>query len=327
MRGHEDPRGGWGRARACPVLFAASQPARRGNLLRSGQPGHRRGRRLPARRAGRHRRDRGPGRDPPRRPDGGRAGAAALARHRRRVHQARPADLRSHAAGGADRVVESVLEGVLPAPQHPDGRGGRVPDRRGGAQGHQAVRLSGRAQGGRPRRRQGRAHHRDRRGRGAGAPALLPGAGLRRGGRSHHRRGVPAGAGVLVPRPVRRRGGRAPADGARLQEGLRRRPRPEHRRHGSPLAGGRPERRDGFAGPEGHPLADAARPAGRGTLVPRRALRRADAHGVGPEGPRVQRAFRRPGNGSHPSARDVRHGRRPAWPPRRAASRASCRSR
>ena len=203
---HEDPRRGRGRARACPVLVAAPKPPRRGDLLRAGQPRHRRGRRLPAGFSGRHRRDRRPGRDPPRGPDGRRAGAAALARDRRRVRQARPADLRTDAPGGADRVVEGVLQGVLPAPQHPDGRGERLPDRRGGAQGHQEVRLPGRAQGGRPRRRQGRAHHRERRGRRAGAAPVLPGARLRRRGRPDHRRGVPARAGVLVPRALRRRG-------------------------------------------------------------------------------------------------------------------------
>ena len=132
---------------------------------------------------------------------------------------------------------------------------------------------------------------------------------------------------VLVPRALRRRGGRSPPDGARLQEGLRRRPRPEHRRHGRALAGRRSERRDRLAGAEGHPLADAARPPGRGALVPRRALRRADAHGVGPEGPRVQRALRRPGDGGHPAARHVRHGRRPDGHGPGEASRASCRSR
>ena len=50
-------------------------------------------------------------------------GAAALARDRRRVHQARAADLRSDAPGRADRDLQGLLQGVLPPPQHPDGRG------------------------------------------------------------------------------------------------------------------------------------------------------------------------------------------------------------
>jgi phosphoribosylamine--glycine ligase len=94
---------------------------------------------------------------------------------------------------------------------------------------------------------------------------------------------------------------------------------PEHRRNGSALARGRAERRDGVAGPEGHPVADVPRSPGRGPLVPRRPLCRPHGHRRRPEGPRVQRAFRGSGDGGHPAARDVRHGRRA---PRRLARRA-----
>src|SRR5687767_7966974 len=96
----------------------------RGDLLRPGKSRHRRGRRLPAgffRRDLRAHRDR---REAPDRPDGRRTRGPPLARHRRRVREARPSHLRAEPPRGADRVVQGLREGVLRPPRNPHGRVG-----------------------------------------------------------------------------------------------------------------------------------------------------------------------------------------------------------
>jgi hypothetical protein len=127
---------------------------------------------------------------------------------------------------GADRVLEGLREGVFQAPQHPDRRVGDLFLRE---QARKAIKEYGfpvvlKADG-----LAGGQGVLDRR-----VPTRTPSApcrlffqerGLRRRRRPDRRGGVPPRAGVLVPRAVRRRGLRAAADGARLQEGLRRRPR------------------------------------------------------------------------------------------------------
>ena len=307
---HENPRDRRRRARARPLLVAPPKPRGRGDLLRAGQSRHRRGGGLPSGLGLGHRRDRGARREAPRRPDGRGARAAAVARHRGRVHQARAPDLRAHAPGGADRVVQGFLQGILLAAQHPDGRGDRLPVRRRGAK--RAIKQYG-------------------------FPVVLKADGLA-GGKGvliiesaedaeralrlffQERVFGAAGDRVIVEEFLRGQESsflalfdgsdlRAAPDGPRLQEGLRRRPRAEHRRHGRALARGGLERRHGLAGAPGHPLADLPRPPGGGPGLPRRSLRRTDGHGVRPQGPRVQRPVRRSRNGSHPAARDLRHGR------------------
>ena len=95
------------------------------------------------------------------------------------------------------------------------------------------VRLSGRAQGRRPRRRQGRRHRRRSRGR-RSAPSSTA-MGERRfgaaGDRARDRR-VPDRSRGVVLRRLRRRARAADRHGAGSQADLRRRPRAEHRRHG-----------------------------------------------------------------------------------------------
>ena len=276
MAPHENPGRRRRRARARARVVSPPQPARRGDLLRARESRHRRGRRLHS--------------------DRGRATSSRSPTSPGKLHvdltvigPELPLSLGivdefikrqlpifgPDAPGRADRVVEGVRQGVLQAARHPDRRFGDLLLRGAGAQGDQALRFPGRPQGGRARRRQGRPDRRVRRGRGARAPPLLPGARLRRRRRPDRRRGVPARPGGVVPRPVRRRGLRAAADRARLQEGLRRRPRSEHRRHGRALARRGPERRGRLAGAQGHPVADVPRPAGGGPRLPGRPVRRA----------------------------------------------------
>ena len=96
-------------------------------------------------------------------------------------------------------------------------------------------RLPGRRQGRRPRRRQGRDH---RQGRGRGARrgrGHARGEVVRRRRRGRRRRGAPRRQRGLAARPLRRRDRRAPRPRPGLQAHLRRRPGPEHRRHGELL--------------------------------------------------------------------------------------------
>ena len=81
---------------------------------------------------------------------------------------------------------------------------------------------------------------------------------------------------------------------------------PEHRRHGRLLArADRHPRADG-AGRARDPRPRRPRPEARPAAVPRRPLRRPDAHQPGAEGPRVQRPLRRPRVPGRPDAAQVR---------------------
>ena len=117
---------------------------------------------------------------------------------------------------------------------------------------------------------------------------------LRPGRRPPDHRGAARRPGGQRPGPHRR-----PHDHpARIEPGLQARLRPrrraQYRRHGGILADQRAHPRADGAGRArdpgpGDPRLEASPPA-----VPRRALRRADAHQPGPEGPRIQRPVRRP---------------------------------
>ena len=130
-----------------------------------------------------------------------------------------------------------------------------------------------------------RRARRSRRSSSSGASATGP----------RRRRGVPRGRGALAARAVRRRARRAAGAGAGLQAHLRRRRGPNTGGMGaySPVPGVDARARRG----------DRARRstsrwstscADRGTPVPRRPLRGADAHRRRAAGARVQRALRRP---------------------------------
>ena len=109
------------------------------------------------------------------------------------------------------------------------------------------------------------------------------------------------------------------------QAGLRRRHRPEHRRHGRLLPGPAGRRRDAALDRGARPGADGPRHEACAAAVPRRALRRADDHQPGPEGAGIQRPLRRSrvpaaadAAEDRPARRAGGDGRRPARPDRAA---------
>ena len=83
------------------------------------------------------------------------------------------------------------------------------------------------------------------------------------------------------------------AAGPGSQAGLRRRHRPEHRRHGRLLPGPAGRRRHAAPDRGARAGADGPRHEARPAAVPRRALCRADDHQPGPEGAGIQRPLRR----------------------------------
>ncbi len=90
--------------------------------------------------------------------------------------------------------------------------------------------------------------------------------------------------------------------GARPQAPVRRRPGPEHRRHGRLLAAAGPRRRRRRARPRDGPPSDPRRDGPPRDPVPRLPLRRSDAHGRWPGPARVQRPAWRPGGAGDPAA-------------------------
>ncbi len=321
MRPDEDARRGRRGAGARALLVAREELRGRRDLLRAGQSGHRRGRRLPARLVGGNRRDRGVRREAANRPDGRRTRGPPLARDRGRIRQARASDLRSEPPRRPDRIFESLRQGVLRAARDSDRRGRRLQLRGRSACGDRPFRISGRFEGGRPGRRKGRLDARLAGRRRKGARTHLRRAGLRRRGGPRPDRGVPDRPRSLFSRHLRRRIRDPSADRARLQEGVRRRPRAEYRRDGRALARRRSRRRGLFERPPRDHLAHAPRARGGGPAVPGSPLRRAHGHGSGTEGPGVQRPVRRPRDRGDPAAHRLRHGRGPpARLPRKASS-------
>ena len=153
------------------------------------------------------------------------------------------------------------------------------------------------------------------------AVAMLTDEDLRRRRQRDPRRGVHGGRGALALRAHRRHARHPDAPGAGPQAAARRRPRPEHRRHGRVRAGlhrherGRSTRRWSASS---RPTLAALRDARH--ALHRAALRGADAHRAGAARRRVQRALRRPGDGGDPPPARERSPRAPARD-RRAASR------
>ena len=115
--------------------------------------------------------------------------------------------------------------------------------------------------------------------------------------RRDRRRGAPRGPGGIRAGRVRRRDGRSTSSGAGLQARPRRRPGPEHRRHGlvcaRPWHRRRRDRRDRRP-PSTRPCC-ASWHAGGSPFVGH-ALRGAHAHSGGAAGARVQLPVRRPGD-------------------------------
>ena len=176
-----------------------------------------------------------------------RARGAARRGARRRAPVGRDPGLRPVPGGGRDRGLEDLRQG-----DH--GGGGRAD----GGDARRAGRAV-RAQGGRPRRGQGRRRLPDAgRGRGGARRARRP----RRPARG---RGAARRARDLGLRDLRRRHGACAAGGAGLQAIAGRRPRPEHRRHGLVRAGSRLRRRRASSGSSTSPAArssPSSRPAG-----------------------------------------------------------------
>ena len=217
-----------------PGLENRAKPPRRAGLRRPGQRRHR-----PGRRKRRDRRHRLPGPDrvcqaERRRPDRRRARGPAGRRHRRRLRAGGPSRSSAPRKAAAELEASKVFcKDLLRNGRCAHGRLPDVPRRRRALQ--FLARARGRADGGQGRRagrRQGRDRLRQpRRGRRRGR-ADRPAAGLRR-------RGRPAGDRGTARRPGGQRAGdhRRPDDrhapaGPGPQAGLRRRHRPEHRRHG-----------------------------------------------------------------------------------------------
>ena len=197
-----------------------------------------------------HRRDRRPGGEAPRRPDGRRA-RSCRSRSGSRTSSSSASSRSSGPRGSrrrsSPRKSSRRSSSGATRSRPPTRRSASPPTRRGERSRSSASRSSSRPTVW-PAGRAFSIIDSDGRGR-AGAPPLLPGARLRRRRRPGARRGVPARTGGLVPGALRRRGLRPAADRPRLQEGLRRRPRAEHRRDGRALAGRRPERGERLAGP------------------------------------------------------------------------------
>ncbi len=283
------------RARARARLETSPEPARERAALRPGEPGD--GPDLHARshRGLGHRRARQLRPGQPDRPRRGRPRAAAHARDRRRAGAARDPRVRADRGGGDARVEQGLLQGVHAAPRHPDGglRGLHRLGRRARLPREPRGPLPPRREGGRTCRRQGGRRLRGARAGPRGRARDHGRAGARRRGRAARDRGVPRGPRGLVLRALRRRRFRPPGHLPGLQAGARRRPRPQHRRHGLLL----PER---LRGRSDRPLrartgrrSDAGRPCRRGAPLPRRALRRPHAHAPGAARARVQRPVRR----------------------------------
>ena len=199
--------------------------------LRARQPRHRGGRGLPAGLLRRHRRDRRPRREAPRRPDGRRA-PSCPSRSASRT-SSRSASCRS----SVPRAWPRRSSPPRSSPRSSSGgttsplRGHDLLLRRRGAQGHQALSASRSCsrRTGWPAARACSSSSRTRRPSGRCACSSRSGSSAPRATGSSSRSSC-AGQEASFLGALRRRGRRAAADRPRLQEGLRRRPRPQHGR-------------------------------------------------------------------------------------------------
>ena len=116
---------------------------------------------------------------------------------------------------------------------------------------------------------------------------------LRCGRRRGRDRGVPGRRGGELLRPGRRHARPAARRGAGPQARLRRRHRPQHRRHGRLLAGAGDDRRDDPPHHGRDHLADRARHGRARHALQGRAVCRPDDHRGRPQADRIQRALRR----------------------------------
>ena len=239
--------GGGGREHALAWKLAQS-PGLGRMIAAPGNPGIARARPL---RAGQGHRDRRPRRARAAgaaRPRGGGAGGAAGPGAGGSAARGGLGGVRGQRGRGPARELEGLRQGADGAAPHPH-RALRDLSRSGCRSG--LLPRAGRApggEGGRPRGRQGRADLPEPRGGRRRARPLPGSARLRRLGPHGGGRGVPPGRGGLVLRALRRHHGAAAGRGPGSQDGVRRRPRPQHRRDGRLLAGPGDGRGDGGAG-------------------------------------------------------------------------------
>ncbi len=186
-----------------------------------------------------------------------------------------PQVLRAARSRRAARGLERLHEGVSDAPRDPDGGLPHLHGIRSGARLRSHAHAADRHQGRRPRSRQRRDHRRRR----------WPRLKLRSIACCAQRQFGAAGTKVVIEDFLRRRGSelhrdrrrharRAARELARPQDARRRRPRPEHRRHGRLLAGARRHRVRARARHARNHAADRARPRRRRHLLPRLSVRR-----------------------------------------------------
>ena len=315
--------GSGGREHALAWKIAGSS-ALRPALHRAGQSRHgamRDQRRPRSRRSRRGRRLLPGGGDRSRR---GRPRGAAGRRPRRRSRGRRHQGVRAAPGGGAARRLEGLHQGALRRVRHPDRRlralhARRTPPRpMCASEGAPiVVKADGLAAGkgvvvAATRRRSRGGHRRHARRR------------ARRGRRRARHRGVPRRRGGELLRPLRRHDRDPARHGAGPQARLRRRPGPEHRRHGRLFARAGAD----AATLEARVMREIVEPTLAGMrrarhAFRRRALCRADDHRGRAEADRIQRPLRRSRMPGADAAPEERSRRRAAGRLRRGAREAS----
>ncbi len=232
-----------------------------------------------------------------------RPGGAAGRGHRRRVPGGWAALLRSQPRRGADRGLQGLRQGLHGPPRHPHGAAMPPSTDFAAALAHLrqvdypvVLKASGLAAG-----KGVILPASPGQGRGCAAPDHGC-ARVRRGRRRSGDRGAAGGVGGVGAGVERWPHGGAHAGRAGPQAGLRRRPGPQHRRHGRLRAGAADDTRAAKRGEAHRFAAGHRRPGGRGHALRWRAVRRGDAHCRWPQDAGVQLSLGRPGNPGHPAA-------------------------